>query len=208
MQIIDHGVFTAYIPELDADDPLNMPGSRDLFCRNETGMDWYRLQAWLEPGAALVEIDPESGAVYGTTGLYGIHDYSTRWPLNRRLLEVRPPSAVLELTPRHFYRDGGFVHIPEVPASIDFRQFYVGLAERKLISIVEALAAIKTSEPPKVLRDILDQIPDPMDRFKAEALVAGAQSIMRDNPLALHVATTLGWTSDDMDDFFRYCAGL
>lgn len=208
MQIIDHGVFTAYTPDLAPDDPLNMPDGRNMFCRNDDGVDWYLFQTTLEPGAALVEVDPASGAVYGTTGLHGIHDYSSRWPLNRRLLEVRPPSIALELTLRHFYRDGGFVFIPEVPASIDFRQFYVGLAEKKLLTFPEALAAIKTKEPPKVLQDILDQIPDDTERFRAEALVSGAQSILRDNPLAIHVAMILGWSSEEMDDFFRYCATL
>lgn len=105
--ITDHGIFALYDPD-NRDDAL----PDVLFCRNEDGLDWYELQASLEPGSALVEIDPDTGRITGKTGDGGAHDYSTRWPCNKRLLEIKPASDADGLTFDMQYSSGAFGPVP------------------------------------------------------------------------------------------------
>lgn len=87
MAVIDHGIFAPYTPE----NPEMFGGQAALYLRNEQGQDWYDLSKAIAPGAALVEVFA-NGVVFGWTGRDGEEiDYSTRWPVERRLLEVRPP---------------------------------------------------------------------------------------------------------------------
>lgn len=150
MTIIDHGVFTQYIPVLSADDPLKQMDV--LFCQNAAGVDWYSLQAWIEPGAALVEVDATTGEVIGKTGEAGSHDYSTRWPLDRRLLEVRPAEDAEDITIGMVYRDGVIIAPPvPVPDEVTNFQARAALMRVGLFDAIDAFVKLADDDDPAAL---------------------------------------------------------
>lgn len=141
MAVIDHGVWERYTPE-DAGTVNGMP---ILYLRNEEGIDLYRFFAFLEAGASLVEVFPETGNVFGFTGMDGEPiDYTTRFPVGRRLLEVRPARTDL----KGMRWDGtDFVAIPEPVPEITQRQLRLWLVRHGY-----ALAAVEA---------VIDGLPEP-----------------------------------------------
>lgn len=135
--IKDHGIFRIYNP---ADRSEMTPDVG--FCRNENSIDWYVLQKTIEPGAALVEVDPVTGRILGKTGdTDGNHDYSTRWPCDKRLLEIRPASEADDLTYEMRYNGAGFEPVPPPPRSALFKtEIYSRMTDEELEAFEAALA--------------------------------------------------------------------
>lgn len=97
---------------------------------------------------------------------------------------------------------------PPVPQSISDRQFAHVLALQGLISQEEALAWVKTGEIPSALQSLIDDIPDPVIKFSAQMLLAGATVFERDHPMTAQLAAGLGMSSEQVDDLWRAAAAL
>lgn len=97
---------------------------------------------------------------------------------------------------------------PPVPETISRRQFYQGLAVTGMISQAEALAAIKTATLPADLQIILEGMTDDDAKFEADMLLSGASDFNRSHPLVMIFAIQQGMSEQDVDDFWRLCAGL
>lgn len=113
------------------------------------------------------------------------------------------------------YVDGVFTPPPPpppepvpVPEVISRRQFYQGLAVAGKISQADALAAIKSSTVPPALQVMLDAMTDPDEQFAADMILSGAGDFNRHHPLVMVIAVAEGMSEQDVDDFWRLCAGL
>lgn len=95
-------------------------------------------------------------------------------------------------------------YVPEpdpVPASISDRQFFQQLAVLSIITQDEALASNAAVIPPPLLA-IVDQMPEG-DRFGAKMLLSGATVFERSHPMTSVIGSAYGWTSEQIDNFFR-----
>lgn len=97
---------------------------------------------------------------------------------------------------------------PPVPEEIARWQFFRGLALSKLITTDEALDAVASGVVPPALQALVDGMDDDDAKFDALILLKGALSFRRDHPLVLIFAIRFGWTEEQVDDFWRLCAGL
>lgn len=93
-----------------------------------------------------------------------------------------------------------------VPNEISDRQFAMGLAIAGFITQAEALAFVKTGEVPTALQVMIDAIEDAVARFEAEMLVSGATVFKRNHPLVSMIASQVGWTEQQADQFWYDCA--
>jgi len=95
-----------------------------------------------------------------------------------------------------------------VPPVISDRQFFQMAAMGGIITQAEALAAVQTGVIPSVLQTVVDGITDPDQKFAATMLLSGATQFERVHPLTEAVGAYLGWTSEQIDQFFIQAAGL
>lgn len=93
-----------------------------------------------------------------------------------------------------------------VPEEISDRQFAMGLAIAGLITQAEALAFVKTGEVPAALQAMIGAIEDDDARFEAEMLVSGATVFKRSHPLVSMIASQVGWSEQQTDQFWYDCA--
>lgn len=93
-----------------------------------------------------------------------------------------------------------------VPDEISDRQFAMGLAIVGLITQAEALSFVKTGEVPVALQVMIDAIEDDEARFEAEMLVSGATVFKRSHPLVSMIASQVGWTEQQTDQFWYDCS--
>lgn len=93
-----------------------------------------------------------------------------------------------------------------VPEEISDRQFAMGLAIAGLITQAEALSFVKTGEVPVALQVMIDAIADANARFEAEMLVSGATVFRRSHPLVGMIASQVGWTEQQTDQFWYDCS--
>jgi hypothetical protein len=91
---------------------------------------------------------------------------------------------------------------------ISDRQFYHGLALRKFCTPAEALDAVRTGVLPKGLRDFVETISEPQERWAAEMLLAGAKEFRRDHPFVPVIAGWAGLDEDALDAFWAQCSDL
>lgn len=89
-----------------------------------------------------------------------------------------------------------------VPQVISDRQFFQQAAILGVITQDEALAAVQTGAIPAVLQTVVDGITDPDQKFAATMLLSGATIFERYHPFTNAVGAALGWTSDQVDQFF------
>lgn len=97
---------------------------------------------------------------------------------------------------------------PVVPETISDRQFFQQAAIAGLITQAEALAAVQTGTVPAVLMNVINALPDAMQKFAAQMILAGATSFNRHHPLTEAVGAALGWTDAQIDQFFIDAAAL
>jgi hypothetical protein len=97
---------------------------------------------------------------------------------------------------------------PVTPEEISHRQFFHGLALQGVITKDEALAAVKTGTMPALIESFINAITDPNARFNAEILLSGATVFKRSHPLTAQFGAAQGWSSDQIDAFWRACAAL
>lgn len=96
---------------------------------------------------------------------------------------------------------------PVVPASVTRRQILTGLALVGWITEQEALDALATGARPVAVDAVIGQLPE-ADRFAATMKWIGFQTAYRDDAMVAALATAAGKTEQDVDDFFRLCAGI
>lgn len=94
-----------------------------------------------------------------------------------------------------------------VPDEISRRQFFQGLAEQSLVTEAEALAAVATGTIPSGMTTFIDGLP-PEDRFGARMILSGSTVFQRSHPLTAAFGAMQGMTAAQLDDFWRFCAGL
>lgn len=95
-----------------------------------------------------------------------------------------------------------------VPETISDRQFFQQAAILGIITQSEALDAVRTGTIPSVLQSIVDGIQDPSQKFAATMLLAGATVFERNHPFTNAVGVALGWSSQQIDQFFIDAAKL
>lgn len=96
-----------------------------------------------------------------------------------------------------------YVHPPPpTPQQISDRQFFQQAAIASIITQDEAIAAVATGAIPVVLQAIVDGITDADQKFAATMLLSGATVFERNHPLTEAVGASLGWTSEQIDEFF------
>lgn len=110
--------------------------------------------------------------------------------------------TIVDLTPEEIAEIQAHALPPYVPPIISDRQFFQQASIAGIITQQEALAAVKTGEIPTVLQTIVDGIPDSNQRFAAEMLLSGATVFDRNHTLTEAVGAALGWTSEQIDQFF------
>lgn len=88
-----------------------------------------------------------------------------------------------------------------VPAQISDRQFFQQLAVQGIITQDQALAS-NAAVIPQPLLDIISGMPVDQ-QFAAKMLVGGATLFERNHPMTIAIGTAYGWTSGQVDDFFR-----
>ncbi len=93
-----------------------------------------------------------------------------------------------------------------VPQSISDRQFFQQLSIFGIISEDEALASNRGIIPAPMLA-IIDQMPADQ-QFSAKMIISGATVYNRNDPLTIGIGTAYGWTSEQIDDFFRAASAL
>jgi hypothetical protein len=100
---------------------------------------------------------------------------------------------------------------PAVPGISD-RQFFQALAlpPYEIITMAEALAAVKTGELPAALAAIVAAIPDPVARFNAEMILSGATTFEATHPMVLAIASAMSppWGQPEIIAFWTFAAGL
>jgi hypothetical protein len=89
---------------------------------------------------------------------------------------------------------------------ISDRQFFQQAALAGIITQAEALAAVQTGAIPAALQTIVDAIADPQQKFAAQMILSGATTFERNHPLTQSIGSALGWTEDEIDQFFRAAA--
>lgn len=91
---------------------------------------------------------------------------------------------------------------PPVIPIISDRQFFQQAAILNIITQAEALAAVQVGTIPSNLQTIVDGISDPTQKFAAQMILSGATTFDRNHPLTTEVGNALGWTSEQIDQFF------
>jgi hypothetical protein len=91
---------------------------------------------------------------------------------------------------------------------ISDRQFFQQAALAGIITQAEALGAVQTGAIPAALQTIVDAIADPQQKFAAQMILSGATTFERNHPLTQSIGSALGWTEDQIDQFFRSAAAL
>lgn len=101
---------------------------------------------------------------------------------------------------------------PPVLADISDRQFFQALASPAygIITMAEALAAVRTGVLPPALAAIVAAIDDEQDRFAAEMMLSGATTFQRHHPLVEAVAAAMSppWTALQVNAFWSFAGGL
>jgi hypothetical protein len=97
--------------------------------------------------------------------------------------------------------------VPPLPEQISDRQFFQQLALSGIITTAEALAAVKTGEIPVAIQVIVNAMPADQ-QFNAQMILSGATVFERNHPMTIAIGEAYGWTSEQVDGFFRTAAAL
>jgi len=96
---------------------------------------------------------------------------------------------------------------PPVPAAISRRQLLIALAQAKLITEAEALAAARTGEVPAVISKVFAALPK--DQALAAQITWATMTVVeRDHPLIQAVIHAKIATPEQIDALFREAATL
>jgi hypothetical protein len=90
---------------------------------------------------------------------------------------------------------------------ISDRQFFQALAQLRVITKEEALAAVRTGTIPHAFDDLMQGM-DEQAHFVTQMLLSGATQFERDHSLVPKFGEALGWTNDQIDDLWRMAAAL
>jgi hypothetical protein len=94
-----------------------------------------------------------------------------------------------------------------VPQVITDRQFGQRLRDLEIITQAEALAFVGQGTVPAVLAALIAALPEAA-RDDAMLSVVGAVEYRRNHPFTTAIGTAFGWSSEQVDDFFRAAALL
>lgn len=95
-----------------------------------------------------------------------------------------------------------------IPNEISRRQFFQQLENHKIISKMEALAAMQTGTIPPPLQTIVDMITDEQEKFNAQMFIIGAQNFDRLHWLTDVVRQAMQWTVEQKDNFWLEASKL
>lgn len=101
----------------------------------------------------------------------------------------------------------GGTSVSVVPETITDRQFFQGCALQGLCTEAEALDAVKTGTLPARLETFVVNLPAEQ-RFAARMVLSGAVSFNRSSPLTDAFGQMADMTPAEVDEFWRFCAGL
>ena len=122
--------------------------------------------------------------------------------------EYQPPEGTVMVPAEDAISVGQRVGAPGTIPDISDRQFFQMAAVMGLITKDEALAAVKVGAIPATLQAIVDAIPDADAKFAANMMLSGATVFQRDNALTQQVGAAMGWTTEQLDQFFLAAALL
>lgn len=97
--------------------------------------------------------------------------------------------------------------VEPVPTSVSRRQLLTGLAVVGWVSEQEAEAALATGALPTAVETVINSLPEE-ERFTARMKWIGFQTAYRDDPMVAALAAAEEKTEQEVDDFFRLCAGI
>lgn len=100
-----------------------------------------------------------------------------------------------------------FDNTPPVPEEISDRQFFHALALLGMITEAEALAAVKTGDPPAAMDAFIAALPSE-DQFGARMLLEGATTFRRSHPLTEAFGAGMAMGAAQIDNLWRMAAGL
>jgi len=89
---------------------------------------------------------------------------------------------------------------------ISDRQFFQQLCIDKIITEEEALASNAAVIPSAILI-LIDNLPEEM-KFPAKMLISGATVFERNHPMTETLGKMLGWSSEQLDEFFESASKL
>ena len=122
--------------------------------------------------------------------------------------EYQPPEGTVMVPAEDAISVGQRVGAPGTIPDISDRQFFQMAAVMGLITQDEALQAVKVGAIPATLQAIVDAIPDADAKFAANMMLSGATIFQRDNALTQQVGAAMGWTTEQLDQFFLAAALL
>ena len=96
---------------------------------------------------------------------------------------------------------------PPTPEIISKRQFAHGLAKKGFITETEALAWVSRGDLPAAILSLIASLPA-AEKFDAEIILKGASEFRRSHPLTESFGAATGCTPEEIDDLWRFCAGL
>lgn len=131
MQILDHGPFEAYVP--DVHPLLEMPGV--LFCKNPAGEDWYEFQRLLIGGTIKALVN-DAGVVCSVS-----REASALFPAGYRLIEI---TGDVDMEAQRYRRlvDGAIVDPPApVLTKVAKADLWRRLTEPEAVTLDAALQA-------------------------------------------------------------------
>lgn len=200
--VTSHGAWSRYTPDPIPEGffPTDMFASRDM-----DGEDWYAYQRAkpFTEGSIVMLAMKGTGSILTAT-----HDPSRLFPQGCLLIEAIGGTGVPEDYIGKVYAGNGVFEDPPVPvpAVISDRQFFQKLALMGIIPEADALAS-NAAVIPGALMTLINQLPAE-DQFAAKMLVSGATEFRRDHPLTATIGAAFGWTSEQIDNFFREAVTL
>lgn len=175
-------------------DPVGEPGPLPFAVANWTA----------EQVADLSDLDPAYG--FTDTGFWPVVDDIPEY--DSATEAVTAGDLTKDAENKRFVREWTVEALPiPVPEGISDRQFFHALALFGMITETEALAAVKTGDPPAAMEAFLNTLPVE-DQFGARMLLEGATAFRRSHPLTEAFAAGMNMSAEQTDNLWRMAAGL
>lgn len=197
----NHGTWERYIPD---ELPPGVPANSVLFFhRVNDNVDWYQYikKSMTFPDPTTIKL-----TMFGNVCVTASRDPTTLVPDGMSILEITDQNHEPSWYFGRELQNNEFVLIEHVPASISDRQFFQQLAVEGIISEEEALASNAAVIPPPLVA-IINGLPE-NQKFKAKMLLSGATVFERNHPMTVVIGQAYGWTTTQIDDFFRAASQL
>lgn len=207
------GKFDDYVlPDDDPEKPMQNMGAR--FQRNETYGDWYDF-CKVAPKGTYMQMDDE-GYIYAcepeadriAPDSYTIVHGPAMTQEQRDA--VRFQEMKLNLETGEFYLDIA----PELMPALSQRQFFIGMAKRKVITPAEAMAFLRSGTIPALMAQAVDMalelnlLPEGLEDYELEAAIVAATDYRINHPFTEVIAGVLGWTEEELREFWDFAVQI